>query len=678
MRRAMTLLLALLVAAGAAAAGPMALPELQHQLDLLVRQGYDQPEQALASIEALRAGTRDDPTVQRSLWRTRGLVEARDGREAEALTSAQQLQAQARQSGDALARADAELVLATLAETAGRSGVAAQHARSALADYEPLCGRDAATPRADCDPRSLWAALRLLGTRSVAEGNTVEARAHFRAALDVARAAQDSYRQAWSLASLAAGHAQAGEFDPALKLMAQAQRMARLDGGEEIVARVKLSEARVLALHGDDLASMHASEDGLRHARLARSPRLAALFLASLSDDYVKQGRPNDALKAVEQALPVVRQHHDLRNERILLHNAALARLGLGQVAGARKDMEQMLAVWEKSGAGDQAVALREFGDALAGAGDLRGALDLYHRERKLTDDVMTRNREAALKELQARYDREAKQRNIELLERDNALKTAQIENRALLQRIWTLVAAMLALAVVFAVLLYLRVRETQRQLVQSQARLRVQSERDALTGLANRRHFQDVMQARGAQQAFEGALLLVDIDHFKHVNDSHGHAVGDEVLVEVGRRLAQAVRDDDIVVRWGGEEFLVFAPALKAEALDALAERLLQTIGGTPIAADGHQLHVTASIGHAHFPLAPHRLQLSWERALNLTDMALYTAKSLGRNRAIGIRSAQAQDADALVATEADFERAWSEGRVALHTIEGPGSPTP
>ena len=91
-----------------------------------------------------------------------------------------------------------------------------------------------------------------------------------------------------------------------------------------------------------------------------------------------------------------------------------------------------------------------------------------------------------------------------------------------------------------------------------------MQSERDPLTNLANRRHFLSVMQAEqargGAEAGFDGALLLVDIDHFKHVNDSHGHAAGDIVLCEVARRLNEAVRGDDLVVRWGGEEFLVLA----------------------------------------------------------------------------------------------------------------------
>jgi predicted signal transduction protein with EAL and GGDEF domain len=90
--------------------------------------------------------------------------------------------------------------------------------------------------------------------------------------------------------------------------------------------------------------------------------------------------------------------------------------------------------------------------------------------------------------------------------------------------------------------------------------------------------------------------------------------------------------------------------------------------------AAGETALRVTVSMGHAVFPLAPHPLPLSPEQALNLVDMALYTAKSLGRHRATAIRSCSAVDAAALRAVEADFERAWQDGRVSLHTEAGPG----
>jgi diguanylate cyclase (GGDEF)-like protein len=647
--------------------------DAQERLELLVRQGYDRPDAALQSLQALHP-IPGDTAAERAWWLARGLIEARAGRAAEAQASAGHLGSLRESRDDPMAAADAELVRATADDQAGRLERAADHAQAALSTYERLCGKEALAPRPDCNPRSRWRARQLLATRAAAQGVLVAQRQHWEAAAAIAHDAQDAYYEAWALALLASTHALANEFDQATRVMAQAARIARASGNPELQARVKLSESRLQARRGDLAAAARTADEGLKLAQQAGAERLEALFRINRSHDALTADQPQRALAEIERALPVVRRYHEARAERTLLHNASLAKLALKQLPAAKRDFAQVLKLWESIGEGRQADALREFGDALAEAGDLEGALELYHRERKLTADIMARNRDTAVHELQARFDREAQQRNIELLERDNALKTTQLANRTLLQRVWTLLAATLAVAAVFAALLYLRVRETQRQLERSQARLRVQSERDALTGLANRRHLQDVMRAGDGHLGFEGGLLLVDIDHFKHVNDSRGHAAGDEVLVEVARRLAAGVRQGDLVVRWGGEEFLVHAPKLGTDALQAMAERLLRSVAETPVGTgDGEALRITVSIGHAHFPLAPERPRLHWERALNLVDMALYTAKSLGRNRAVGIRAVQAPDADALQAVERDFERAWSEGRVVLQITEGP-----
>ncbi|MFX7853744.1 GGDEF domain-containing protein, partial [Acinetobacter baumannii] len=122
------------------------------------------------------------------------------------------------------------------------------------------------------------------------------------------------------------------------------------------------------------------------------------------------------------------------------------------------------------------------------------------------------------------------------------------------------------------------------------------------------------------------------DIDHFKNVNDWHGHAAGDAVIVEVARRIRAAVRDTDLVVRWGGEEFLVFSPELPGTDLALMADRILRGIGGEPIMTGEGPLRVTASIGFASFPLGGSVgacLRLQWEQAVNWADMVLYKAKA-------------------------------------------------
>ena len=402
--------------------------------------------------------------------------------------------------------------------------------------------------------------------------------------------------------------------------------------------------------------------------------RLAAVFQANLSDLLVKAGHPQAALLAVDAALPVVRSFRDRRTERVLMHNAALARVALGQTEGARRSLDELLASYRASGSSsNEAEALREFADAFAAAGHLREALALYHRERKLAAEIMAANRESALAELRKRFDREAQQRQLDQLTRDNALIGLKIDNRAATQNVWIAAAVVLALAVAVVALLYRRVAVINRRLAHNQASLRAQSQRDPLTGLANRRGLHDLATEQQLDQVFTGALLLIDIDHFKRINDGHGHASGDVVLVEIARRLAEVVRQDDLVVRWGGEEFLVYMPGVTLAQAQALAERVLQAVGATPVALPAGSLAVTASVGYGCFPLPPTRLALSLERAINLADMALYTAKNQGRNRAVGIVAAQAPEAPELRRIEADFDRAWHEGRVTLKVANGP-----
>jgi diguanylate cyclase (GGDEF)-like protein len=158
----------------------------------------------------------------------------------------------------------------------------------------------------------------------------------------------------------------------------------------------------------------------------------------------------------------------------------------------------------------------------------------------------------------------------------------------------------------------------------------------DTLTGLPNRRHFETALQgmpARASQLARMtvpgSALLYLDVDHFKQINDRHGHAVGDAVLVEFARRLRAAVRGSDLVSRLAGDEFTVLLNDVAGEAdLDAVARKILAAMRA-PFELDGVVLQVGTSIGAAlaDQPDPPPA------RLLETADRALYMAKEAGRN---------------------------------------------
>jgi two-component system cell cycle response regulator len=158
----------------------------------------------------------------------------------------------------------------------------------------------------------------------------------------------------------------------------------------------------------------------------------------------------------------------------------------------------------------------------------------------------------------------------------------------------------------------------------------------DALTGLANRRYMETHLQTLAENARPSGrplSLLLADIDNFKCINDTHGHAAGDSVLREFAARVRRNTRAIDLACRLGGEEFVTLMPDTALEQACQIGERLRDCIAAEPFhAAPGAELRVTASVGIATLGGAHDTLQMLLERA----DRALYEAKREGRNRVV------------------------------------------
>lgn len=178
------------------------------------------------------------------------------------------------------------------------------------------------------------------------------------------------------------------------------------------------------------------------------------------------------------------------------------------------------------------------------------------------------------------------------------------------------------------------RIVELQRSLIEAREHLRSQAMRDPLTGLHNRRALREELErglARSSRAGGDFAVLMVDLDHFKAINDRFGHAAGDEVLVEVARRMSGLVRAGDQVGRFGGEEFLVLLPGADVAAAMSVGSRIRAGIAAAPVASARVPIPVTCSVGIATAGLVG---STDPEVITHHADLALYRSKAAGRDR--------------------------------------------
>lgn len=207
------------------------------------------------------------------------------------------------------------------------------------------------------------------------------------------------------------------------------------------------------------------------------------------------------------------------------------------------------------------------------------------------------------------------------------------------------------------------QLQETQKQLEHALLDLEETSLTDPLTGLKNRRflmqhidgdvaqsvrHYQDVFTVSGvadvASKDADLLIFLVDLDHFKQINDKYGHAAGDAVLVQIRERLQQVFRDSDYLIRWGGEEFLIVARGTTRDIAAELAERVRLVVAEYEFHLEGElRIRQTCSVGFACFPfVTAHPSAISWQDVIDIADIALYSVKHSGRNGWVGIFAEQ------------------------------------
>ncbi|CAN7699703.1 diguanylate cyclase [Duganella sp. LjRoot269] len=653
--------------------------ELFHRILDIREQSRFVPDKALAQLLKLapEVGT-EAPYTQAELLTQISAARMRLGQNEEALAAAEQVISYGKTLRDNVIIAKGMLakvyVLFAQADVKAAHRLAFESEKLALATSN-LALRTQATVTA--------------GQTYAEQGNFPDALVKLQAAVDMSRQVNDDPAMLpAALNALTTLYTQMKEYDKASATLDELLTESEKLKSPGRMAIAKNTEYGLAIDSGQPKRALRALLQSLDLERKLGAERMIGVTLVNLADSYLKE---HDYARAAQYAAESLRSTlltGDKSTEGTARVNLGQAYLGLGRIAEGKKSYEAGMARYEQeNNKPDLQSALREYGESLERAGDLAGAVSAYHRERALSNELFEAQRQKSVLELQEKYETEKKQRQIELLSRENQVKGAEIDNRRLQQRVWWLLALVFALASIVVGLLYRKVRHANAQLEVKNMELKAQSTLDPLTALYNRRHFQDFMRSmnlqgdqrdqhekRRAQHGDDivGALFLLDVDHFKHINDTYGHAAGDVVLKMIAENLRVALRETDMIVRWGGEEFLAFLPAIPRHGIDEIARRILVGISSQTIRYQEHDISVNVSVGFAPYPLVPADAPLPWERAVNLVDMALYLAKAHGRNRAYGVRGFNNFQHTSMEAIEQDLEGAWRAGFVDLSVVFG------
>lgn len=430
-------------------------------------------------------------------------------------------------------------------------------------------------------------------------------------------------------------------------------------------------------------AAEQANQQGLQWARKLNNTLSSATLLNNIGDLRLKQGE-------YAQAVPLFTEARQLAEQ---LHFSAMvltADFNLGYIkvlqGKHQEGLAQMATMVEKARElqlpdTDLLSYVGELADAYGFAKAHADEARLLREYNVLSQNIFKTDRDQEISALQEAFSAKEKAKQIESLEQQNKLSTAELAQKQLQQRVMLLFGLVVLLATALLYLLYRKVRNANQQLRQANDQLAYNSLHDPLTGLLNRRSLHEFMQKRTEQgerrqlpTASTDGFILLDIDYFKHINDHHGHAAGDAVLIEIGQRLKQLTRQGDMVLRWGGEEFLIVLRNLNQTALTNFTNRALQVIGSTPVPYQNSSIPVTASAGFLTLPFAAvDETQLNWEKALKLADMALYMGKVHGRNRGYGLVALHRPYDELKTQLETDLSLPIEQGHLEITLVLGP-----
>ena len=298
------------------------------------------------------------------------------------------------------------------------------------------------------------------------EGNFPMALTRMQAVATLARQSGSPMLMTIAFNSLAYLYTQVREYDKGFEALQEAYRAVEQIDSPGRMAILKNTEYGLAIDSGQVQRGLKALQDAIELERKIDAGPMIASSLVNLSDCYLKLKDYRNALATAQQALEQARLINDDSSMATARLNIGQVYLAMGRLADGKKSIEEGMAWYEKSGDKPQLQSvLVEYGEALERAGDMAGALAAYHRERTLSNELFEKRRQKAMVELQEKYEADKRQRQIQLLRQENQVKSTEIDNRRLQQRVWWLLALVFALSAVVVYFLYRKVRQTNAQL---------------------------------------------------------------------------------------------------------------------------------------------------------------------------------------------------------------------
>lgn len=399
----------------------------------------------------------------------------------------------------------------------------------------------------------------------------------------------------------------------------------------------------------------------------------------NLASNFVDQEQYGQAIEVANEAMERASKLNDRVAYAVAMQNKAIGIAHSVDQDQGISELKEAIRIAEKEESKSYVLNMyRSLAELYEEFERYEESVTAYKKIIELEAEIIQSKREQEVQAAQEKYETEKKSRQIERLSLEKAKADAEIMARETRQKLWIALAIMFLLVAVILVQWLRTSRKRNKDLLSDNEELSIQTDRDPLTGSYNRRFLQRTLQElheklksldRPGRADDILGIILLDVDFFKNVNDTYGHAVGDAVLVEMHKRFKSLLRERDMVVRWGGEEFILLLPNING-ALCNVAERVLNTIGSKKFEFEGQQLSIKISAGCVTWPAFEEQ---SWQEAIHLADMAAYLSKSGGRNRATCItRISPGANKNELAK---DLSKAVDNNWVELKTLEGPKS---